>query len=342
MKKIIIAFSALALLTGCYDSYVMDYDGGAGIYTAYQYDLRTFVMGENESFDFTVALGGVMENTRDRSVKVELDNSLLTKDLSTLAAEGKYEPFTAIDAFLGNGKFGNVCQPYVTAEVFNAKLKAFEELPEAYYTLSGLDGLTIKAGRHTAKVTVKATDFIKGDAKAFAPCYALGFQILSADCEEVVPEWSFEVIAVKCENRFYGHWCHGGKTQIYNASGVLVDESYYEMSNVDDRVYTLTTVNAQSVVTNKMGQKAGKLLITVGDDNSVTVASADGKVDVKPIDGMPSTFNGEQLIQNRRFELNYQYTDGAYTYVINDVLEFRDRTRDGVLEYQDERTELYK
>lgn len=342
MKKTIIFISALVLLTGCYDNYVMDYDNGSGVYTAYQYDLRTFVLGEKESFDFTVALGGVINNDKDRKVTVKLDNTLLDKDLATIAPDKGYDSFTAIQAFNGGAKFGNVCQPYVTTEVYNSGIKSFVELPEAYYQISGLDGMVIKAGRHTTVATIKASDFIKEDARAFAPCYALGFQIVSADCNEVVPEMSFEIIAVKCENRFFGRWSHGGATKTLDASGNVLSESTYELSNADARVYTLTTRDAQSVVTDKIGNRSGKLLITVGDDNSVTVSSADGSLDIQPIAGTPSTFNGEALIQNRKFNLNYQYTSGGYTYVVTDVLEFRDRTRDGVLEYQDERTELYK
>ena len=76
MKKLLIPLIALFFVTGCYDSYVRDFDYTA-VYAAYQYDLRTFVLGEEAKFDFTVALGGVMANDRDRPVEVALDESLL-------------------------------------------------------------------------------------------------------------------------------------------------------------------------------------------------------------------------------------------------------------------------
>ncbi|MBR6933637.1 MAG: hypothetical protein IKH49_10110, partial [Bacteroidales bacterium] len=104
MKRIQLYLIALAavLVTGCYDDYMVDYDYDA-IYTAYQYDLRTFVIGEKQGFDFTVGLGGLDHNDRDRKVSVSIDNSLLTADLSAFASEGSViEPFTAIDAFMGN------------------------------------------------------------------------------------------------------------------------------------------------------------------------------------------------------------------------------------------------
>ena len=341
MKKIFFVLGALALLVGCYPDYVMDYDDGAAVYTAYQYDLRTFVLGEKQSFDFTVALGGVIDNTMDRTVTVELNPSLLTQDLSELVPDGGYNSFTAMDGLLGKGKFGSLSQAYVTQELNSANISSLVELPAAYYNVSGLDAMTIQKGRHTANVTIQANDVITEDANAFAPYYALGFQITSSPSTPIVSESSFEVIVVKCENRLFGYWSHGGETVTYDETGTEVDRTTYEMSNEDSRVYTLTTVDANTVMTNKIGKASGKLYLNIGSDNSVTVSSADGKFDISPIDGKPSTFNGEQLIQNRRICLNYKYTRDSYTYVVNDVLEFRSRTRDGVLEYQDERTELY-
>ena len=69
-------------------------------YVAYQYDLRTFVIGEGMKFNFTVALGGVVKNTHDRSVQVVIDDALLTDDLSGFS-EKATAPFTALDGLLG-------------------------------------------------------------------------------------------------------------------------------------------------------------------------------------------------------------------------------------------------
>ena len=79
MRKLLIPIAALFLVTGCYEDYVRDFDYAA-VYAAYQYDLRTFVLGEGAQFDFSVALGGVMANDRDRAVEITLDESLLTNE----------------------------------------------------------------------------------------------------------------------------------------------------------------------------------------------------------------------------------------------------------------------
>ena len=317
MKKIIFLFlSALMLLTGCYPDYVRDYDEGTGVYTAYQYDLRSFVMGENESFDFTVALGGVISNDRDRKVKVVLDNSLLTSDLAQLAPEKNYPSFTALNAILGAGSFGNICQKYVTDDVKAAGITALAPLPESYYKVSGLDAMTIKKGRHTAAVTIKATDFIKEDPKVFAPYYALAFRIESADADHLDPEKSFEVIVVRCENKFFGDW--------KSTSGTAV----YTMNTKDDRSLYVT------------GLAPAKLVFTFNDDNTVSVSSADPSLTIAA--GATASFNGAKLLQDRVINVSFDYTYQGQTQTVNEEMKFQSRVRDGVLEWQDENPENYK
>ena len=304
------------LLTGCYPDYVRDYDEGTGVYTAYQYDLRSFVMGENESFDFTVALGGVIANDRDRKVKVVLDNSLLTSDLAQLAPEKNYPSFTALDAILGAGSFGNVCQKYVTDDVKAAGITALTPLPESYYKVSGLDAMTIKKGRHTAAVTIKATDFIKEDPKVFAPYYALAFRIESADADHLDPEKSFEVIVVRCENKFFGDW--------KSTSGTAV--------------YTMTTKDDKSVYVT--GLAPAKLVFTFNDDNTVSVSSADPSLTIAA--GATASFNGAKLLQDRVINVSFDYTYQGQTQTVSEEMKFQSRVRDGVLEWQDENPENYK
>ena len=70
MKRFLIAggVSALCLmsLTSCYEDYVKDYDY-SGVYLAYQYDLRSFVVGEGMQFKIGAVLDGVIESLIDGS-----------------------------------------------------------------------------------------------------------------------------------------------------------------------------------------------------------------------------------------------------------------------------------
>ena len=317
MKKIILLFAAaLLLFTGCYPDYVRDYDEGTGVYTAYQYDLRSFVMGENESFDFTVALGGVINNEKDRAVKVVLDNSLLSADLAALAPEKGYESFTALDAILGKGSFGTICQKYVTEDVKATGITSLTALPESYYKVSGLDNMVIRKGRHTAVATIKATDFIKEDPNVFAPYYALAFRIESADADYVEPEMGFEVIVVRCENKLFGDW--------KSTSGTAV--------------YTMTTKDDKSVYVT--GLAPAKLILTLNDDNTVTVSSADPAMTVAA--GATGSYNGAKLLQDRIINVSFEYTYNGQTQTVSEEMKFQSRVRDGVLEWQDENPENYK
>ena len=88
-KAKILALLLSFLLTSCYEKYTMDYEHTAA-YVAYQYDLRTFVIGEGMKFNFTVALGGVVKNTHDRSVQVVIDDALLTDDLLLRKGDGSF------------------------------------------------------------------------------------------------------------------------------------------------------------------------------------------------------------------------------------------------------------
>ena len=336
MKKSLLYISALLLLAGCYPDYVRDYDEGAGVFTAYQYDLRTFVIGESESFDFTAALGGVINNTTDRAVKVVVDNSLLSKDLTELTPGKEYASFTALEGLLGSGSFGSVSQKYVTDEVRASGITALTELPETYYTIKGLDGMTIKNGRFTATASIKATDFVKEDANMFKPCYALGFQIISATDAEIVPERSYEIIAVKCENKLFGSWGRSCDISVQDKAGNEMYTMNDEFSVVDDKVYTLVTKDAKTLTVDKIAGAKGKMSLTLNDDNTISVACMDGSVVISEVPGMPSTFNGATKLEDREIELNYKYESSGYVYVVNEKLKFRDRTRDGVLEYQGE------
>ena len=284
---------------------------------AYQYDLRTFVLDEGEQFKVTVALTGVMQNEVDRNVELILEPTLLEGSLANLT-----------NSALTSGE-------YVAKEIKAANLTQMTLLPDSYYTVEGQSGLCIKKGTHTASVTLRATEDMRNDPKAFAPYYALGFKIASADVDQIVEGKDFAVIAVKCENRFYGTWSRSGKVVSYDAAGqeVSVDES--EQSLADQYCYTLTTVNGNVVNVDRVAGSSGQMTLTF-DGDQITVSSADGTV------SGTGSFDGSKLLQNRKLNLSYTVTaaDGSRREV-TETLYFRNRTRDGVNEWQDENPENY-
>ncbi len=313
---------ALTLLSGCYESYIKDYDRSA-VYTAYQWDLRSFVVGEDQAFKFTVALAGVMQNRQDRAVKVSVDNALVT-------APG------AVASLSGESGIGAVSGDYVGAALAEAGITALTPLPSAYYTLEGLQGLTIAKGAHTATVTIRATDALIADPAAYEPGYAIAFRIESADADFIPEEKNFAVIAVRCENMFYGYYTRSAHVRKLDAGGGVVSETDVAASTADDFVYCLTTVDARTVRSDKVAGEAGEMLLTFSGD-ALTVSSPDGSVTGS------GRFNGARLLQDRELSLQYTVTDpdGGWTEV-SETLHFRNRIRDGVNEWQDEHPEHYQ
>lgn len=342
MKKIIVTIAALACLTSCYEPFVKDFDKSA-IYFTYQYDMRTMVVGEGAKFDITACLGGVIDNAIDRGVKVVVDDALVTADLSKFALAGsEVSPFTAYDVFGGlTPDVGMLYHTDVQKTFAKYGLNGIKPLPSNYYTLSGIDGLEIKKGSHQGAITVSATDAMMSDSDCLSPMYAIGVQITDADADEVLSGRNFAVITVRLENMFYGNWYHGGSCEVYNASGSKVKEESYPFAipQEDAKIYTLSTIAANAVKTDKYIQNKGSLILTFNGKN-INITSDD--LELLP-DSRESYFNESVLLQDRELHLNYTFknADGGKT-VVSDILYFRDRVRDGAREWQDEVPEHYK
>lgn len=343
MKRIIIALSALLALTSCYEDYVMDYDYTAA-YVAYQYDLRTFVCGEDVEVGFITALGGTIVNDKDRKVNVAIDNSILSSDLSVFDPTGNVASFTALDGLKGTAPMGLLSQAYVSNEVNAAGITALEPLPENYYTTSG--AVTIKKGYHTGNLFLYPAEDMFKDEKILKPYYALGFVVTSADVDSLIREKSYQIMAVKVENRFYGNWYHGGRRIVKkdsDASYLENDRYVLEIPQAESANYVLTTEGFNSVTTNKLANQAGSLRLTFLDDNKIKVEDMSGEREIKEIIGQSSHHNGAKLIQDREIYLNYMFSNGnGTTTVVTDTLKFRNRIRDGINEWQDENTQNYK
>lgn len=335
MKKVCLPILGILLLSGCYEDYVKDFDYSS-VYVAYQYDLRTFVVGEQEQFKASVALSGLMKNDRDRSVSVERSDALVTEDIcSLLGLEGG--PVSAYDGMMGSTAApGQISASYVTEALRAAGVTALTPLPDAYCTVEGLSGVTIRKGEHTAGFTVRATEALKNDARAFAPGYAIGYVIRRADADTVLASKSFGVIAVKCENRFWGYWRRSGIVRTYAPDGSLLQQVYSPSTWDDAGTYYLSSVDGNTLTSDKRAGVAGVMTLSFSGP-SATLSSPSGDV------SGTATFNGAKLLQDREIYLSYQVTlpDGGRSEVL-DTLRFRNRIRDGINEWQDEDPSHYE
>jgi len=324
MKKIL-AILILAFAAGaCYDDYILDYEYDA-IYFPYQYDVRTFVVGEGMQIEVGVALGGVRENTRDRMVNFQFDNSLISA-----------QTLTAMQA----------SAPYIKNSL-GTELKL---LPSDYFSLSHDSQMVIKKGQHSGTVTLTpdSAAFL-ADPDALTATYALPLRIApGADADSVLSTKDFAVIALKYENMLFGNYWHGGKTVVTDPSGTPIDTILYytTIPSPEAKVWKLTTVEPFALTTTAVSDFSSsppkpEMKITIDANGDIAVGAADGATYVVEPDGV-SVFNKPRLLQERKLFLNYKYQDtSGNTYHATDTLTFRNRIRDGVNEWQDEDPEDY-
>jgi hypothetical protein len=182
MKKIFALLILIISLSSCYEDYIRDFEYSA-IYIPLQLDVRTFVVGEGMKFDIGVELAGVRENTRDRIVNFEVDNSMINQ--SALARlKG------AASAYISSS-----CSPVTN----------LQPLPSDYYTLSDGNSFLIRKGQHQGKITIKP-DSVKflSDAATINPAYAIAIKLTGADADSLLFSKKSEIIGIRYENKLSG------------------------------------------------------------------------------------------------------------------------------------------
>jgi len=343
IKRIIGIFilaSVVPLAVSCYDPYVKDYEY-TSVHMAYQYDLRTFVVGEGMQFKLTAGLGGLLQNKEDREVGFEIDTSLVRGTLNRFWP-GSSSDVTAVSEIKGQTTYGKVSQEYVKNDFIKGGAAELLPLPGNTFSLSD-SRIIIRSGRMTGSVTVQADSlaFMSLPMDGRSPYYAIGFRIIGADADTVLLSKSYQVCAVRYENMFFGYWYHGGETTVTDTDGNVLEIRRYPTAIPSDesthKVYTLSTAAPNAVTTNYIGDGEGSVKL-IYNGGFVKVVSNDKR---KVVD-MESTFNRAPLLQDRKLFLNYRYTntDGTIC-TVKDTLTFRNRIRDGVNEWQDTNTSHY-
>lgn len=323
MKKILMLLIFGFAAGACYDDYILDYDYDA-IYFPYQYDVRTFVVGEGMQIKMGVALGGVRENDRDRLINYQLDNSLISP--ATLAAM--------------QGSAGYIKNSLGT------ELKL---LPSDYYSLSHDSEMVIKKGEHSGTITLTpdSAAFL-ADPDAITATYAIPLRIVSTDADSVLSTKDFAVIALKYESMLFGNYWHGGRTIVKDPAGTAIDTILYHTAipSPEAKVWKLNTVEPFALTVNNVSDFSNsppkpEMKITLDPSGNVVVSSVAGATYVVEPDGA-SVFNRSKLLQDRKILLNYKYQDalGNWNHA-TDTLTFRNRIRDGVNEWQDENPDNY-
>jgi hypothetical protein len=224
-------------------------------------------------------------------------------------------------------------------------------LPAAQYRLlteSGVSGkAVIKKGTHLGKIVVKLEDSFLDDRSRVLPGFVIPLRVIRAGDLSLIEGRETTVIGVRYEALLFGHWWHGGKTVVKDASGNEVETITYhtEIPQADTKVWTLTTVAPYSLTANAVGPElngaAPQMELSLGEDGEVTVASVAGAKYVVEQDG-DCSWNEAELLQNREIYLKYRYEKDGNVYHAEDTLTFRNRVRDGVNEWQDENQNKYE
>ena len=243
IAKILLAGGAISLLASCHNKEQVfpDYDGGITTYFAYQYPVRTIVLGESETFSTDLdnqgkciiygTMGGAYKG-KDIVIDIEVDNTLT--DNLFFDAEGK-NPVKA--------------------------------MPSEYYTLSG-NQLKYE-GNHMGGVEVQLTDAFFADPDAIKTTYVVPVkmtnivkgadQILAGvPAVEGEPAWrtdasqwktlpmDYTLYAVKYINQWDGSWLRRGVDTI-TEGGQTTTEVRHKQYVENDEVMFLTTQSLKSV-----------------------------------------------------------------------------------------------
>ena len=241
--KILLAGTAMSFLASCHNQEQIfpDYDGGITAYFAYQYPVRTIVLGESETFDTSLdnqhkciiygTMGGAYEG-KDVVIGVEVDNTLT--DNLYFDADGK----TPVKA-----------------------------MPAEYYSLSG--NQLVYGGKHMGGVEVTLNDAFFADPDAIKNTYVIPVkmtdivkgadQILTGTpAVEGEPAWrtdasqwkvlpkDYTLFAVKYINQWDGSWLRRGVDTITENGKVTTDVRHKQYVE-NDEVMFLTTKSLNSV-----------------------------------------------------------------------------------------------
>ncbi len=310
MKKFLMLFTLIALLSSCYDDYVKDFDKSF-VYLPYQTNVRTFVVGEGMKVEVGAVLGGVLDNRKERVVNYSIDNSIITPSVyqSMISDTRDY-----VKNSLGTGLAG---------------------LPSGNYSLSDSKAMIIKKGNTSGTIVVRpdSAKFL-ADVENLKAKYALGFVITScADVDTINSAKSTAVIAFRYENMLFGNWFRSGAA---TANGQT--SSYRaKINQAKADLGVLTTVAPLKLYYNHYGVPTnnGGMYLSLNKDNTITISS-DSQAPVQIVPDGECKYNAAKKLQDRKIFLSYKYTENGVTVQCKDTLAFRDRVRDGVLEYRDE------
>lgn len=327
MKKMrkfisIFALSTLAFLSSCENSdWSFDDFDYTTVYFAYQYPVRTLVLGNDEEFDNSIdnqhkciikaTMGGVYENETDRSVDITVTNSLCD------------------DLYFSTGE-------------------KVQPMPSNYYQLSS-DRIVIPKGQITGGVEVQLTNEFFADPLSVKNTYVIplimsnvqnadsilqGKAALGIDNPDrvVATDWQtlpkdYILYAVKYANPWDGILLRRGVDQItVDGTTTTNYRSYPHIEDAETIEFTTRSLT-EAVWTRTVGEDVSYNIILTFNGNDCTLStdtpgyevSGTGKFVEK---GEKNSFNGKD---RDAIYLDYTLDMGGTHYATKDTLVMRDR-----------------
>lgn len=241
--KFVLAGAAVSLLASCHNKEQVfpDYDGGITAYFAYQYPVRTIVLGESETFDTSLdnqhkciiygTMGGAYKG-KDVVIDIEVDNELTSNLYYDADFQNPVKPMPAeYYALSGNQlQYGGTHMGGVEVQLKDA----FFADPDAI--------------KNTYVIPVKMTGIVKGADQILAGTPAIeGDNAWRTDASQwkVLPK-DYTLYAVKYINQWDGSWLRRGVDTITENGEVSTDIRHSQYVE-NDEVMFLTTESLNSV-----------------------------------------------------------------------------------------------
>ena len=241
--KTVLAGSALSLLASCHNAEQIfpDYDGGVTAYFAYQYPVRTIVLGDSETFDTTLdnegkciiygTMGGAYQG-KDIVVDIEVDNDLVNDLYFEDGSPVKFMPGHYYDLSTTKLEYKGSHMGGVEVSLHDV----FFADPDAI--------------KNTYVIPVKMTNIVKGADQIFAGTPAVeGDTPWRTDASQwkVLPK-DYTLYALKYINKWDGSWLRRGVDKITDvATGNLSTDVRHKQYVENDEVMFLTTQSLNSV-----------------------------------------------------------------------------------------------
>lgn len=314
LTRVIAAGMLVASMTACHnrEHQFPDYEEGVSVYFAYQYPVRTIVLGESETFETTLdnqhkciiygTMGGAYKG-KDIDVDIKVDNSLVDNlyfaDGSKVQAMPSSYYTLSSDQLKYSGKFMGGVEVQLTDAFFADEAS----LENTYVIPVVMD----KVSKGEAKI-LGGTPLVEGEAPIRTnPIYW-----------NVTPK-DYTLYCIKYINQYDGSWLRRGVDEI-TENGAVSTVVRHGSSVENDEVCYLTTKSLTKVVlpitTNveeagKISSKTCNLLLDVAENGEISISSA--------TDGIVASGSGKYVKDGEIKAWGNKDRDGIY---INYTIDF--------------------